>query len=122
VEQPDLNWRNPAVRSAICDLLRFWLDRGVDGFIEAGRRGRSANGGQGLHTFSASCKRVDAVLLLLRNERCLTSVIFSCKLKSRDYHTPSAVTLAFVADDNPDHPVHNCAEPVGRAVVSPSIA
>jgi alpha-glucosidase len=32
VEQPDLNWRNPAVRAAMHDALRFWLDRGVDGF------------------------------------------------------------------------------------------
>ncbi|MDI3339313.1 MAG: alpha-amylase family glycosyl hydrolase [Sphaerobacter sp.] len=31
-EQPDLNWRNPAVRHAMLDVLRFWLDRGVDGF------------------------------------------------------------------------------------------
>lgn len=31
-EQPDLNWRNPEVRSAMHDVLRFWLDRGVDGF------------------------------------------------------------------------------------------
>ncbi|HEX8417803.1 MAG TPA: alpha-amylase family glycosyl hydrolase, partial [Methylobacterium sp.] len=31
-EQPDLNWRNPAVREAMHDALRFWLDRGVDGF------------------------------------------------------------------------------------------
>ncbi|MBY0297599.1 MAG: DUF3459 domain-containing protein [Methylobacterium sp.] len=31
-EQPDLNWRNPAVREAMYDTLRFWLDRGVDGF------------------------------------------------------------------------------------------
>lgn len=32
VEQPDLNWRNPQVRGAIADVMRFWLDRGVDGF------------------------------------------------------------------------------------------
>lgn len=32
VEQPDLNWRNPHVRAAIADVMRFWLDRGVDGF------------------------------------------------------------------------------------------
>ncbi|MEJ7833316.1 MAG: alpha-amylase family glycosyl hydrolase [Nocardioides sp.] len=31
VEQPDLNWRNPEVRTALFDVLRFWLDRGVDG-------------------------------------------------------------------------------------------
>jgi alpha-glucosidase len=31
-EQPDLNWRNPQVRRAMLDTLRFWLDRGVDGF------------------------------------------------------------------------------------------
>ena len=31
-EQPDLNWRNPQVRAAMLDALRFWLDRGVDGF------------------------------------------------------------------------------------------
>jgi len=31
-QQPDLNWRNPAVAAAMADTLRFWLDRGVDGF------------------------------------------------------------------------------------------
>ncbi|KND90189.1 Alpha-glucosidase [Tolypocladium ophioglossoides CBS 100239] len=31
-EQPDLNWENPAVRRAAHDVMRFWLDRGVDGF------------------------------------------------------------------------------------------
>src|SRR5689334_11110609 len=31
-QQPDLNWRNPDVRAAMLDVLRFWLDRGVDGF------------------------------------------------------------------------------------------
>jgi alpha-glucosidase len=31
-EQPDLNWRNPAVRRAMWDVLRFWMERGVDGF------------------------------------------------------------------------------------------
>ena len=31
-EQPDLNWRNPDVRAAMYEVLRFWLRRGVDGF------------------------------------------------------------------------------------------
>ncbi|MFC5135027.1 MULTISPECIES: glycoside hydrolase family 13 protein [Haloferacaceae] len=30
--QPDLNWRNPAVREAMTSVAEFWLDRGVDGF------------------------------------------------------------------------------------------
>jgi len=30
--QPDLNWRNPLVRSAMHDVMRFWLRRGIDGF------------------------------------------------------------------------------------------
>src|SRR5207245_2415049 len=32
VKQPDLNWRNQEVRRAMFDVMRFWLDRGVDGF------------------------------------------------------------------------------------------
>lgn len=31
-QQPDLNWRNPAVETAMFDTMRFWLDRGVAGF------------------------------------------------------------------------------------------
>ena len=31
-EQPDLNWRNPDVRQHMYDAMRFWLERGVDGF------------------------------------------------------------------------------------------
>ncbi|MGH3148789.1 MAG: alpha-amylase family glycosyl hydrolase, partial [Rubrobacter sp.] len=31
-KQPDLNWRNPEVREAMYDALRFWFERGVDGF------------------------------------------------------------------------------------------
>jgi alpha-glucosidase len=32
VQQPDLNWRNPDVRNAIYDVMRFWLRKGIDGF------------------------------------------------------------------------------------------
>ena len=31
-KQPDLNWENPVVRNEVYDLMRFWLDKGVDGF------------------------------------------------------------------------------------------
>ncbi|KAK9342312.1 glycoside hydrolase superfamily [Lipomyces starkeyi] len=30
--QPDFNWENPKVRAEVHDIIRFWLDRGVDGF------------------------------------------------------------------------------------------
>lgn len=32
ISQPDLNFHNPAVQDAMLDVVRFWLDRGVDGF------------------------------------------------------------------------------------------
>lgn len=31
-KQPDLNWENPAVRQDVYKLMRFWLDKGIDGF------------------------------------------------------------------------------------------
>ena len=31
-KQPDLNWENPTVRNEVYDLMRFWMDKGVDGF------------------------------------------------------------------------------------------
>src|SRR4029453_16279723 len=39
VTQPDLNWSNPEVRAEFVSVLRFWLDRGVEGF-----RGEGAHG------------------------------------------------------------------------------
>ena len=31
-KQPDLNWENPKVREEVYDIMRFWLDKGIDGF------------------------------------------------------------------------------------------
>ncbi len=31
-KQPDLNWNNPKVRAEVYDIMRFWLNKGVDGF------------------------------------------------------------------------------------------
>lgn len=31
-KQPDLNWENPALRQEVYDMMRYWLDKGVDGF------------------------------------------------------------------------------------------
>jgi oligo-1,6-glucosidase len=35
-KQPDLNWENPQVRHAVYAMMRWWLDRGVDGSNNAG--------------------------------------------------------------------------------------
>jgi oligo-1,6-glucosidase len=32
VKQPDLNWENPRVRDEVYDIMRFWSDKGIDGF------------------------------------------------------------------------------------------
>lgn len=32
VQQPDLNWENPAVRRELYDMIRFWVDKGIEGF------------------------------------------------------------------------------------------
>ena len=32
VEQPDLNWENPNVRRELYDMIRFWVDKGIEGF------------------------------------------------------------------------------------------
>jgi len=32
ISQPDLNWHHPEVRAEFCDIFRFWIDLGVDGF------------------------------------------------------------------------------------------
>src|SRR5712692_8803648 len=45
VKQPDLNWRNPKVRQEMYEVLRFWLERDVDGF------------------------RIDALKMLLKDEQ-----------------------------------------------------
>ena len=32
IEQPDLNWQNPELREAVYEMMRYWLDMGIDGF------------------------------------------------------------------------------------------
>jgi maltose alpha-D-glucosyltransferase / alpha-amylase len=63
--QPDLNYDNPGVRSAMLDVMRFWLDRGLDGFrcdavpylIE-----REGTNGENLAETHAICKELRRVL------------------------------------------------------------
>jgi alpha-glucosidase len=81
-QQPDLNWRNPAVEKAMFDSMRFWLDRGVAGFRldavpelfedeklrdEPVEGGRNAQGDLNLkHTYTNSLPEVHGVLRRMR--------------------------------------------------------
>jgi alpha-glucosidase len=74
-EQPDLNWRNPSVREAMLGVLRFWLDRGADGF------------------------RVDVIWGLIKDER------FRDNPPNPDYHSslpPHYQQLATYSADRPE--------------------
>ena len=48
-QQPDLNWDNPAVFEDLETTLRFWLDRGVDGFPHRRRARHGQTGGAAGH-------------------------------------------------------------------------
>ena len=57
-EQPDLNWANPNVRQEFCDILDFWIDKGVDGFrcdvldfIAKDFKANKMYGGENLHEY-----------------------------------------------------------------------
>ncbi|MFC7756215.1 maltose alpha-D-glucosyltransferase [Tsukamurella soli] len=62
--QPDLNYDNPAVHEAMLDVLRFWLDRGIDGFrLDAvpylyAREGTNCENLPDTHEFLKKCRRV----------------------------------------------------------------
>lgn len=58
--QPDLNWENPKVREEVKDILRYWLDMGVDGF------------------------RCDVITLISKDQR-FKSVFPSLALRGRKY-------------------------------------
>ena len=59
--QPDLNWENPEVREEVKDILRYWLDMGVDGF------------------------RCDVITLISKDQR-FKSVFPSIALRGRQYY------------------------------------
>ncbi len=63
--QPDLNFENPAVGDAMIDVMRFWLDLGIDGFRldavpylfeEEGTNGENL---PRTHEFLSRCRKVD---------------------------------------------------------------
>ncbi|KOV89170.1 alpha-amylase family glycosyl hydrolase, partial [Nocardia sp. NRRL S-836] len=62
--QPDLNYDNPAVQDAMIDILRFWLDIGIDGFrLDAvpylfEREGTNCENLPETHDFLRKCRKV----------------------------------------------------------------
>jgi alpha-glucosidase len=73
-EQPDVNWRNPELQEAMLSVLRFWLDRGVDGF------------------------RVDVLWLLIKDEQ------FRDNPLNPGYHPGSPSTHRLLSVYNADRP------------------
>ncbi|HEX6128102.1 MAG TPA: alpha-amylase family glycosyl hydrolase [Candidatus Limnocylindria bacterium] len=74
--QPDLNWRNPDVRRAMYDVMRFWLDRGVDGF------------------------RVDVIWHLIKDERLRDNPVNPDYVEGRD--SPSRRLVQAYSADQPE--------------------
>lgn len=82
-QQPDLNWRNPAVETAMFNVMKFWLDRGVAGFRldaiptlfedpqlrnEPETGGVNAQGDPNLHTiYTDNLPEVHAVIRRMRS-------------------------------------------------------
>ncbi|ALA59267.1 alpha-amylase family glycosyl hydrolase [Nitrospira moscoviensis] len=86
-QQPDVNWRNPALRDAMHQAMRFWLDRGVDGF------------------------RMDVIWHLVKDEQ------FRCNPPNPDYHPglwPSRRFLSTYTADRPE--VHDIIAEMRRVV------
>ncbi len=73
-QQPDLNWRSSAVKEAMFDALRFWLDRGVDGF------------------------RMDVLWLLIKDDQ------FRDNPPNPDYHPTMQDNAKFLPEHNANQP------------------
>jgi alpha-glucosidase len=86
-EQPDLNWRHPNVQEAVHDVMRFWLDRGIDGF------------------------RVDVIWLLVKDEQLRDNPV----VDDADPSGPDALALEPVfTSDRPE--VHDVIAGMRRVV------
>lgn len=73
--QPELNWRNPDVRAAMYDVIRFWLDRGVDGL------------------------RVDVFMMLIKDDQLRDNPI---NLDWKEGDLPGARLIRLYSQDRPE--------------------
>ena len=73
-QQPDLNWRNPAVREAMFTAMRFWLDKGVDGF------------------------RMDVLWLLIKDDQFRSNPVDAAGQQTQIYNADRPETLEIVRE------------------------
>ena len=91
--QPDLNWENPKVREEVKDILRFWLDMGVDGF------------------------RCDVITLISKDQR-FKSVMPTIALAGKQYYINGPRLHEYLHELNKDVLSHYDCMTVGETVLS----
>ena len=91
--QPDLNWENPKVREEVKDILRFWLDMGVDGF------------------------RCDVITLISKDQR-FKSVFPTIALAGKQYYVNGPKLHEYLHELNKDVLSHYDCMTVGETVLS----
>jgi len=98
-EQPDLNWWNPEVRTEFEHILKFWLDRGADGYrIDVAsalfKRPESPSPARDLPEVHDVYRRWRNLADAYRPERVLVGEIFGSRRQAR-YIQPDQLNLAF---------------------------
>ena len=91
--QPDLNWENPKVREEVKDILRYWLDMGVDGF------------------------RCDVITLISKDQR-FKSVFPSLAIAGKQYFINGPRLHEYLHELNKDVLSHYDCMTVGETVLS----
>ena len=91
--QPDLNWENPKVRAEVKDILRYWLDMGVDGF------------------------RCDVITLISKDQR-FKSVFPSIAIAGKQYFINGPRLHEYLHELNKDVLSHYDCMTVGETVLS----
>ena len=91
--QPDLNWENPKVREDVKNILRFWLDMGVDGF------------------------RCDVITLISKDQR-FKSVFPTIALAGKQYYVNGPRLHEYLHELNKDVLSHYDCMTVGETVLS----
>ena len=91
--QPDLNWENPKVREEVKNILRFWLDMGVDGF------------------------RCDVITLISKDQR-FKSVFPTIALAGKQYYVNGPRLHEYLHELNKDVLSHYDCMTVGETVLS----